>query len=48
MTGLTQQPNGKIQIGLMMDFYAALANQVELDIDIAHLLKKLTSYNPRL
>jgi hypothetical protein len=48
MTELTLQPNGKIQIGLKMGFYAALANQVELISMIAHFTAKLTSYNPRL
>jgi methylglutaconyl-CoA hydratase len=51
MTEMTlAQPNGKIQIGLHdKGLYAkVLANQVELDIDIAHFTEKLASYNPRL
>jgi methylglutaconyl-CoA hydratase len=48
MTEMTlAAPNGKIQIGPMIKVYAkVLANQVELDIDIAHFTEKLASYNP--
>jgi methylglutaconyl-CoA hydratase len=38
--------DGKIQIGPMILYAKVLANQVELDIDIAHFTEKLASYNP--
>jgi hypothetical protein len=33
---------------MIKDFMPVLANQVELDIDIAHFTEKLASYNRRL